>query len=311
MSTSYAQTKRVENLHLTRERDRRRGRELATFLLVGLPMACALLAYAALHIETVRVGLPARGAPEDDGRAERGEPPAARRAGPASSPERVAAVAAAQGPAPARTRDRCRYVEPPGAGRPRPVNGVRRGRTRLFALVLAAWGAVVIGAPRADPDRRRARATGRGRSASRSGASRSRRSAARSWTARDASSRSRSKPPRSTPSPTRSTTRATRRALAGRRSRPGRARAPRTADRSDRASSGSAGRSTPRPRPGSEDAEAAAGSTSSPSPSASIPKGAPRARRPRLRRDRRRRPGRASSTSTTGRFAASPASSSR
>ncbi len=56
MSTTYAQTKRVENLHLTRERDRRRGRELATFLLAGLPIACALLAYAALHIETVRVG---------------------------------------------------------------------------------------------------------------------------------------------------------------------------------------------------------------------------------------------------------------
>ena len=56
MSTTYAQTKRVENLHLTRERDRRRGRELATFLLAGLPVACALLAYAALHIETVRVG---------------------------------------------------------------------------------------------------------------------------------------------------------------------------------------------------------------------------------------------------------------
>ena len=50
MSTVYAQTKRVENLHLTRERDRRRGRELATFLLVGLPVACAFLAYAALHI---------------------------------------------------------------------------------------------------------------------------------------------------------------------------------------------------------------------------------------------------------------------
>ena len=47
MSTSYAQAKRVQNLHLTRERDRRRGRELATFLLAGLPIACALLAYAA------------------------------------------------------------------------------------------------------------------------------------------------------------------------------------------------------------------------------------------------------------------------
>ena len=56
MSASYAQAKRVQNLHLTRERDRRRGRELATFALAGLPVACALLAYAALHIETVRVG---------------------------------------------------------------------------------------------------------------------------------------------------------------------------------------------------------------------------------------------------------------
>jgi hypothetical protein len=56
MSTVYARSKRVQNLHLTRERDRRRGRELATFLLAGLPIACALLAYAALHIETVRVG---------------------------------------------------------------------------------------------------------------------------------------------------------------------------------------------------------------------------------------------------------------
>jgi hypothetical protein len=57
MSTAYyAQAKRVENLHLTRERDRRRGRELATLLFAFLPVACALLVYAALHIETVRVG---------------------------------------------------------------------------------------------------------------------------------------------------------------------------------------------------------------------------------------------------------------
>ncbi len=57
MSTvAYARSKRVENLHLTRERDRRRGRELATYLLAGLPIACALLVCAALHIETVRVG---------------------------------------------------------------------------------------------------------------------------------------------------------------------------------------------------------------------------------------------------------------
>ena len=55
-SLHYVQSKRVENLHLTRERDRRRGRELATFLLAGLPIATALLVYVALHIETVRVG---------------------------------------------------------------------------------------------------------------------------------------------------------------------------------------------------------------------------------------------------------------
>ena len=55
-SVVYSQSKRVQNLHLTRERDRRRGRELAAFVLVLLPVACAFLIYAALHIETVRVG---------------------------------------------------------------------------------------------------------------------------------------------------------------------------------------------------------------------------------------------------------------
>ena len=55
-AVAYAQAKRIENLHLTRERDRRRGRELATYLLAGLPISCALLVCAALHIETVRVG---------------------------------------------------------------------------------------------------------------------------------------------------------------------------------------------------------------------------------------------------------------
>jgi cell division protein FtsL len=55
-SLAYSQAKRVENLHLTRERDRRRGRQLATWLLAIVPVACALLVYAALHVETVRVG---------------------------------------------------------------------------------------------------------------------------------------------------------------------------------------------------------------------------------------------------------------
>ena len=58
MSTvvAYSQSKRVQNLHLTRERDRRRGRELATFVFALLPIASAFLVYAALHVETVRVG---------------------------------------------------------------------------------------------------------------------------------------------------------------------------------------------------------------------------------------------------------------
>jgi hypothetical protein len=115
MSTLYAQTKRVENLHLTRERDRRRGRELATFLLAGLPVACALLGYAALHIETVRVGYLREARQKtmaqltEENRRLRAE------LGRASSPERVAALAKNKGlraPHPGQVQ----YVEP--AGRP-------------------------------------------------------------------------------------------------------------------------------------------------------------------------------------------------
>ncbi len=92
-SAFYVQGKRVENLHLTRERDRRRGRELATFLLIGLPVACALLVYAALHIETVRVGYAretrVRRVLELDEQNRRLRAELAR----ASSPERVSALA--------------------------------------------------------------------------------------------------------------------------------------------------------------------------------------------------------------------------
>jgi len=111
MSTLYAQTKRVENLHLTRERDRRRGRELATFLLAGLPVACALLGYAALHIETVRVGYLREARQKtmaeltEENRRLRAE------LGRASSPERVSALARNKGlraPHPGQVQ----YVEP-------------------------------------------------------------------------------------------------------------------------------------------------------------------------------------------------------
>ena len=109
-SNAYVRSKRVENLHLTRERDRRRGRELATLLLAALPAACALLGWAALHVETVRVGY-VRGARTrkhaelfEENRRLRAE--LAR----ASSPERVQSVAIRKGLAPPRP-GQIQYVE--------------------------------------------------------------------------------------------------------------------------------------------------------------------------------------------------------
>jgi hypothetical protein len=114
MSTSYAHSKRIENLHLTRERDRRRGRELATFVLAGLPVACALLGYAALHIETVRVGYlrEARQATISD----LGEENRRLRAelGRASAPDRVASLAQRKGLRPPHP-GQIQYVETPAA----------------------------------------------------------------------------------------------------------------------------------------------------------------------------------------------------
>jgi len=131
MSTLYAQSKRVENLHLTRERDRRRGRELATFLLAGLPVACALLGYAALHIETVRVGYLREARQKtmaeltEDNRRLRAE------LGRTSAPDRVAALAQKKGLRPPHP-GQIQYVEPrelasvPSS--PRPSPGGRGGR---------------------------------------------------------------------------------------------------------------------------------------------------------------------------------------
>ena len=117
MSTAYAQAKRVQNLHLTRERDRRRSRELATFLLAGLPIACALLIYAALHIETVRVGYlrEARQKSMSELNEENRQLRAALAR--ASSPERVTALAQKKGLHPPNP-GQIQYVEPPsGAAR--------------------------------------------------------------------------------------------------------------------------------------------------------------------------------------------------
>ena len=133
MSTLYAQSKRVENLHLTRERDRRRGRELATFLLAGLPVACALLGYAALHIETVRVGYLREARQKtmaeltEDNRRLRAE------LGRASAPERVSSLAQKKGLRPPHP-GQIQYVEAQGgasansAPSPRPSPGGRGGR---------------------------------------------------------------------------------------------------------------------------------------------------------------------------------------
>lgn len=110
-SAAYVRSKRVENLHLTRERDRRRGRELATFLAAGLPVACALLVYVALHVETVRVGY-ARGsrAREVARLAEENRRMRAELAR-ASAPDRVQAVAARKNLAPPRP-GQIQYVLP-------------------------------------------------------------------------------------------------------------------------------------------------------------------------------------------------------
>ena len=111
-AVGYAQSKRVENLHLTRERDRRRGRELATYLLAGLPMACALLVFSFLHVETVRVGY-AREArlkllAELDGENRRLRAELAL----AAAPSRVVAVAAQKGLRPPRP-GQIQYIEAP------------------------------------------------------------------------------------------------------------------------------------------------------------------------------------------------------
>lgn len=56
MSAGYAQFKRVENTRVARERDGRRGKELAALVAVVLPIALALLVYTRFHIQTVQTG---------------------------------------------------------------------------------------------------------------------------------------------------------------------------------------------------------------------------------------------------------------
>lgn len=56
MSATYVEFKRVENSRLSRERDRRRGRELVAIIAATVPVAAALLLYTSIHLQTVRVG---------------------------------------------------------------------------------------------------------------------------------------------------------------------------------------------------------------------------------------------------------------
>ena len=111
-SVAYAQSKRVQNLHLTRERDRRRGRELAAFVLALLPVACAFLVYAALHIETVRVGYAREARTKSFGALTEENRRLRAQLALASSPERVSAAAARKGLKPPRP-GQVEYVEAP------------------------------------------------------------------------------------------------------------------------------------------------------------------------------------------------------
>lgn len=112
-SLAYAQSKRVQNLHLTRERDRRRGRELASYLFLALPIACALLFYAALHVENVRVGYAREARARRAARAVEVNRRLRADLARASSPERVSAVANRTGLRPA-LPGQIQHVELPG-----------------------------------------------------------------------------------------------------------------------------------------------------------------------------------------------------
>ena len=111
---AYAQAKRVQNIHLTRERDRRRGRQLATWLLAFVPIACALLVYAALHVETVRVGYTREARQKTFAQLDEENRRLKAELVLASAPSRVVEVAAKKGLRPPRP-GQVQYVEGPPA----------------------------------------------------------------------------------------------------------------------------------------------------------------------------------------------------
>lgn len=52
----YAQQKQVENLHIVRERDRQRFRELLAVITLGVPIGLFLLLFTWQNVEVIRLG---------------------------------------------------------------------------------------------------------------------------------------------------------------------------------------------------------------------------------------------------------------
>src|SRR3954451_21484091 len=57
----YAQKKTVENIHIVRERDRQRFRELLAVLSLGIPVGLFLLLFTWQNLEVIRLGREATG----------------------------------------------------------------------------------------------------------------------------------------------------------------------------------------------------------------------------------------------------------
>ena len=52
----YAQKKSIDNVHIVRERDRKRSRELIAVLAVGVPIGLFLLLFTWQNLEVIRLG---------------------------------------------------------------------------------------------------------------------------------------------------------------------------------------------------------------------------------------------------------------
>jgi hypothetical protein len=57
----YAQKKSIDNVHIVRERDRQRLRDLVTVVLVGLPIGLFLALFTYQNLEVIRLGHEATG----------------------------------------------------------------------------------------------------------------------------------------------------------------------------------------------------------------------------------------------------------